>query len=791
MPSSKSNQNSRRRQINPAFAAAHGLVNKNAERNDSRLDAIVKKARKTGKVLASNADLLNLQYILDLRTPVDFSLETSCREQFIAETLLSVDVSDNSELDWDETLLKCGALKTFRARNCHFQSWYADDNSFRHLDILDLSNNLIKKFDLAILPRTIRDLDLSSNQIECLFTESSEKEIEIDLPNLQHLNLEENQLIKIPPNLKVTLLQKLRCGKNNLSELLLLKQELPHLTALDASNNSIETLPPSLEHLSSLTSFRMGFNRLSRLPRLPTTVVLAILNDNCISTLQPPNVTGHEIVFPNASCLLLRNNRLTNLDPFVVEQWVHLETLDVYGNSISTLPYQLGFLPQLKKLLLDGNPLRNIRSAVSDLKDTQAILKLLRKRAPEHYRSDCGGKNSDKLGSYLVSSSTLSMENKGLEELSGQLLDEVKMMSDKASSIKNLHLPQNKLTFVHEEWFTSLPNLTKVNLDKNQIQIVSLSSIMNLKYLTELRLSHNRLEDSIFEECNAAILESLQVFDMSCNLLKKFPRKFLSRVPNLRTLNLSENQIASGLEECTSLPSSLEMLDLSNNQLLQLGIFPLSLAALCHGLRILLLNNNNIESIPLQLGLLPSSLKTFDLRGNPQYAINYAVLSRPVPDLLKFMKNRMTTEELARAQQKVQEIMSSRNTTAEKCKEMSIDGSDNTLHDFKKTHTLADKEPQEIIVAKEKADPRMVNSGQGSSNKDSVPESETVASSNKSTDTSVLMTELQQSIDSILEQLKDNSLSTAKRFAVKKQLAMERSKLIRERRRLEKENKVV
>mmetsp|Transcript_4401 Transcript_4401/g.6832 ORF Transcript_4401/g.6832 Transcript_4401/m.6832 type:complete len:106 (+) Transcript_4401:457-774(+) len=90
----------------------------------------------------------------------------------------------------------------------------------------------------------------------------------------------------------------------------------------------------------------------------------------------------------------------------------------------------------------------------------------------------------------------------------------------------------------------------------------------------------------------------------------------------------------------------------------------------------------------------------------------------------------------------------------------------------------------------EKNDSSVRNPGQSSLVKGTKPSKDPVATDkiNKSLDNSALMKELQQSIDSFSSQLADHSLSNAKRFAVKKQLAMALSKLIRERRRLEQEN---
>lgn len=58
-----------------------------------------------------------------------------------------------------------------------------------------------------------------------------------------------------------------------------------------------------------------------------------------------------------------------------------LEELDITDNDVGHIPTSLGFMPQLRCLLLEGNPIRSIRRPVLE-RGTAAVLEYLRSRAP-------------------------------------------------------------------------------------------------------------------------------------------------------------------------------------------------------------------------------------------------------------------------------------------------------------------------------------------------------------------------------------------------------------------------
>jgi hypothetical protein len=120
----------------------------------------------------------------------------------------------------------------------------------------------------------------------------------------------------------------------------------------------------------------------------------------------------------------------------------------------------------------------------------------------------------------------------------------------------------------------------------------------------------------------------------------------------LRIVNLSGNRLIS-IHLTSPLPASLDTVNLSDNKLENLNDLHLELAAHCPHLRTLLLNNNEMHRIPLELGLL-SSLGSIDLKGNPQYAIRYQILEKSCAEILLYLRDRMTPEQLDKANAEIE-----------------------------------------------------------------------------------------------------------------------------------------
>lgn len=84
-------------------------------------------------------------------------------------------------------------------------------------------------------------------------------------------------------------------------------------------------------------------------------------------------IIEHEFVKALSNCLQV---------PEQVTRLTALTELNVGNNTVARLPPQLGLMhPTLKRLLLEGNPIRTIRQAILQ-KETPAVLECLRDRIP-------------------------------------------------------------------------------------------------------------------------------------------------------------------------------------------------------------------------------------------------------------------------------------------------------------------------------------------------------------------------------------------------------------------------
>ena len=104
-------------------------------------------------------------------------------------------------------------------------------------------------------PETIKAIDLSNNKLIGI----SASQIEI-FPNLERLNLSDNQLTSFPA-LKLPKLKKLKIKKNNIE--ILSDLDLPELRKLKAGQNPIHTL--SNLNLPKLKALKMKDNKLSKI----------------------------------------------------------------------------------------------------------------------------------------------------------------------------------------------------------------------------------------------------------------------------------------------------------------------------------------------------------------------------------------------------------------------------------------------------------------------------------------------------------------------------------------------
>ncbi|XP_035848714.1 leucine-rich repeat-containing protein 69 isoform X1 [Sander lucioperca] len=191
--------------------------------------------------------------------------------------------------------------------------------SLQHLAELNLGNNDLKEVP-AVLGHleSLKKLYLFSNQITVV-----PPDVIDGLRNLVVLNLNHNQIQRLPPEIKS--LSRLR-----------------HLSALD---NKLEEVPVELGHLTMLSEINFTSNNLSWLPQ---------------QLCQCKELTK----------LHVARNKLTSL-PEGMGALAKLQVLDVAGNKLSMFPVEFHLL-SLKELYYEGN--RFVRcEPMSSVQDVEVL----------------------------------------------------------------------------------------------------------------------------------------------------------------------------------------------------------------------------------------------------------------------------------------------------------------------------------------------------------------------------------------------------------------------------------
>ena len=835
-------------------------------------------------------------HVAETLTVVDFSDNEGITEF----PSLEPSVDKSSHTSWN-SVERFRSVSVFRARRCQLSAFPVTRtmrDSWSQLTTLDLSGNALKgEFPLIYLPKSIRELDVSGNRLSSLKS-SEEPSTSIQLPQLVSLDISSNDIAStgISPIMHMPSLQRLHCGDNKIYNLNFI------LKAIASSEKSLTTLhapkcllsdldgaqPIDLASFVSLLSIDLSHNSLCRVPKIAPAVQRLCVSHNSITGIH--GLLAEDSTASYALAVLqIQSNKVAVLCPTTVAKLTELHRFDLQYNALKDLPYELGYLNNLQHMCLDGNHLLSLRSSGlrCDLNDITAVRAKLRNRGPKTTSPSCSFSNSSDsddtavsakvsskatknkktfnadvggmLASSLVGTKAVDYSTKHAQVLPFQLLDEIKTSSpDIVHNIERLDVSKNQLQTIEPEWFTLLPRLTTLQAHDNRLS--SLPESIQGATFTHLYLSRNRLSAysircSMLQPANPrsiTIANTLQHLDLSSNNLESFPPELLQNFKALHTLNLSRNRISS-LQNIVDSPHSLschslEFLNLSENQLEDLGgdEFPLMLAAGAPDIQSLNIENNDLQVIPMTLGLL-ESLRTLELRGNPQRMIRHEILEKSTSSVLEFMRNRMTAKTKGQALKRLRELLqvpspdpneeettvnpandesddygvdtntennprstmrqtkmveyspaanakkkneqtSNRSTSSKKALENNTPSKASTPSKIPPPKTRHGLSPV-VLTSRSSIGTPPPSSGAGKPRRTSNMKSPLSPAKKLVNDftTSPLLQDLEKTIAELAEELDRPGLSEPKRYAIKKNLAMERSKRLREERRLKQE----
>jgi Leucine-rich repeat (LRR) protein len=776
--------------MNPAFAAAHGLTEdlkskKDQNSSNNRIKLALKEARATGKLYLVNIQNLptplpNVLFDFHSSFKVDLSIDNyQPLNQYTEDSVSLVDLSDNSSLEgsFDERFVKFKRCQIFRFKQCNITSMPLSLESLECLTILDFSGNKFQSFKMSLVPPALKELYLTNNCLENLHASSESMELQLKVLDISH-----NQLSEC--NISCPHLRNLQCHHNRFTMVpsILLSSAQESLETLDLSHNQLRA---SLDFstCNNLKTLKLSANRIGpSSPIIPLCLKYFDVANNMIKDIQSllPTTAAEASLFE----LFLHGNHLSGLDAQVIEKCINLNRLDLSSNKLKNLPYQLGLLPKIQTLRLASNPLFTFKR--SDVESNpNAVLEVLRQRAPKQDQPSISNQSliSCIVGKSIKLVSSQGKGNRGRPAAASsakpvdlnQFVQELKAYPQTAMSLTQ-KLMLNGFDIIPDELFTLLPNITLIDISRNNLESLSASLASSCPKLERLYLSFNVLSDLSIFHTGPLWSNSLKHLDLSCNRFEVIPIELLSRLVVLDTLNLSCNKLGS-IDNCSWFPSTLIHLDLSENSIKDMETLVWTLARRCPNIRTLRLSQNKLAKIPPLMGLfLEKRLTSLDLRFNPQQAIRHAILEKPCKDQLAYLKNRISSEEVAAAMEQLGGGQLEEENTPERFKLPKSSRTSVQPEPMKDTSAVCESSEVEPSQRTTLPQPRAQDLTSVEESPSNDPERDVSLALIEQHETK--MQALQNELD------KNYSLSQAKRYAVKKSLQMERSKMIREERKL-------
>lgn len=424
--------------------------------------------------------------------------------------------------------------------------------------------------------------------------------------DLERLELDHNELKALPSSIRDMLrLRHLSLAYNLLEELLHLP---PFLHSLSVAGNYLVTFPVGFEDLApaTLAYLDIGYNQISVIPigifgKWSAALVTLNLKGNRITQLSsdvfPRTLPLRELVlsfndlyyvdkdvFGNLSMLrsLELSSTLFSGDFPVISYFENLSWLSLDNNNIHYIkPEDLQNYPSLEYLNLDFNKIIEFPSEVINSNYTSRLREL---RLSYNYLS--------KINSNFLSC---------LSEL--QSVDvshnHVRSISDRSfinlPSLVYLNLAENLVDTVSEKTFCQLPALEVLDLQGNDLVEFSTKWFENVSS-DDTNLSVNMSYNRISNLTSGSTL-LLNILDLSHNLLESLPKTFFdsirmhirqiflshNRLKNvdyagfgalakLEVLSLHHNNLTIMKKKAIAETLSLQMADLSSNELNQLAV---------------------------------------------------------------------------------------------------------------------------------------------------------------------------------------------------------------------------
>ena len=373
------------------------------------------------------------------------------------------------------------------------------------------------------------------------------------LPMLDELSIQYCKLRHLPPGSfqGLTSLTRLSLNSHNAdwgqsSVLMEIDREsfakMNSLEVLDLSANNLWSLPPGAlcGGMDSLTVLNMSQNHLLDVVDLGLGFIDGCLLDslreidlssNHISSLRSGDLRQ---VSSSLEVLNLKNNRLSILAEDALTSMTKLKDLNLADNQLAAIPPSLfqgkKGLDQLESLHLQNNSLTMMTSNLFFGLTGLLMLNL----------------SHNAISSHIMETETFSgLNDLRVLDLSYNRLTLIEVATFEAmTSLQALELSHNQLHTVNGDTFRGLEQLTILSLSNNIVSSIDKEAFSGLSKLTSLSMDHNKIRyvPDIFLDGKPGPSLTLEDLSFNSNELVEVPGA-LKHLPNLRTLDLGENDI--------------------------------------------------------------------------------------------------------------------------------------------------------------------------------------------------------------------------------------------------------
>ncbi|TNJ28156.1 Leucine-rich repeat protein [Giardia muris] len=539
-------------------------------------------------------------------------------------------------------------IRRLQCRNCEIEALETDLCYLERLEAIDLTGNKLISLPGDVTLQNLTSLNLTRNRLKTLNTETfpvlteliaDENQLESvawdnisTSGNIVRVSLAQNKIrVMMPPSLFLSKLIYLDLSNNCLEEFDV--AEFPGLQKLNLSKNRLEMIH-NLGTLKNLQVLDVSYNKLMNDPARHD---FCDISGNLIGTgpvplpcLQEFNASNNKLASVPAFTFLcsslkvldVSSNVITTIDGTAVWHGVNrssLESLNLCCNDLQEVAPEIGLLPKLGKILLEGNPMRRMRQLLND-GSASRILTYLQQRIPQNHpyyqkdkddmmknqRDHTSGKLkavSQQLGAASTHGKDVSrhdvpaptsckLEFRDITDLAALPLDLLRTPNETLQTVSSLtfvncsclsqEVLQDILTNFDFDNAPSLRTLTLKRSRKGLIQSLTIShtSLLSIQLeevpgLQSVTIQANPFLTSVFIK-NTAVLNvifennmALKTVSIEGGRLKSIPPSLCNSCLSIEELVLSSNSITT-LPNNIHLLRELRLLDVSNNDLREL-----------------------------------------------------------------------------------------------------------------------------------------------------------------------------------------------------------------------------